>query len=175
MAMAVDDISATFIKDSALSTDCSGFVRAVAIKVATEYGLNSQQFIALFAGQADDIRGRFDKSPFVFIKHDKDLATRLANEGQLVLGGMSAHEYRVFNPDATQGHVVVIAPGGPSKSIPPSDKRPKKGAHGGYPYCYQGSDNPDNVYMRKTQVDAVFRSHSLPYINYAYIEIVKKG
>ena len=133
--MAGDEISAILVQDSKLNTDGSGFVRAVAIKVATEHGLDTGEFAKLFAGPAD----------------------------------------RLFNPKATRGHVAVIAPGGPSKAINPAEKRPIKGARAGYPYCYQGSDNPDNVYERKTQVDAVFRSASLPYINYAYVDINKKG
>jgi len=172
MAMAVEDISALFVKDDKIIADCNKFVQAVATKVATEYGMKFQEFSSAFAGTADEIRSRFDKSPFNSIGTDKDQATKLANEGQLVLGGLGLYEMKKYEPKATMGHIVVIAPGGPSKPLPPSGSF--HGARGGYPYCYQGAHNSHYRFKAKTQVDAVFPKHALPFINYTYIDILKK-
>jgi hypothetical protein len=173
MAMAVEEISAQFVKDEKIIADCNKFVQAVAGKVATEYGMRSQEFSGAFVGTADEIRARFEKAPFVSIGSNKALATKMANEGQLVLGGLGLHEMKTYEPRATMGHVVVIAPGGPSKPLAPSGSF--HGARGGYPYCYQGAHNLQYRFKAKTQVDVVFPKNALPHIHYAYIEILKKS
>lgn len=173
MAMAVDEISAQLVNDERIIADCNKFVQAVAGKVATEYGIKYADFSKLFMGTANDIRLRFDRAPFISIGTDRARATKLANEGQLVFGGLSLHEMQLYEPKASMGHIVVIAPGGPSKPIPKSPKF--HGAHGGYPYCYQGAHDPRYRFKNKTQVDAVFPRSSLPHIQYAYIQIEENG
>jgi hypothetical protein len=174
MAMAIETISAQFVMDDLVVADCNKFVQAVAGKVATEYQIGLSE---AFAGNADAIRNRFSESPFIPIGKDKALATKLANEGQLVLGGLNTHEMKLYEPKATMGHVVVIAPGGPSKAI--SEVKLKNGktqaARGGYPYCYQGAHLSQYRFKEKTQVDVVFPSRSLEHINYAYVDIKKTG
>jgi hypothetical protein len=172
MAMPVEEITGQLVKDERLIADCNKFVQAVASKVASEYGMNLRDFSSAFAGTADNIRARFDKPPFISIANDKARATKLANEGQLVLGGLSLNEMRTYEPKATMGHIVVIAPGGPSKPLAPGGSF--KGARGGYPYCYQGAHIPQYRFKTRTQVDVVFPKDSLPHINYAYINILKK-
>lgn len=156
MAMAVEDISALFVKDERIIADCNKFVQAVAGRVATEYGMKLQEFSIAFAGTADEIRSRFDKPPFVSIGTNKERATELANQGELVLGGFGLSEMKKYEPKATMGHIVVIAPGGPSKPLAPSGSFP--GARGGYPYCYQGAHNSLYRFKTRTQVDVVFLS-----------------
>ena len=170
MAMPVEEISGQFVKDERLVADCNKFVQAVAGKVATEYGIHDLS--SAFAGTADNIRARFDKPPFISIANDKNLATKLANEGQLVLGGLGLNEMRTYEPKATMGHIVVIAPGGPSKPLAPGGSF--KDARGGYPYCFQGAHILQYRFKTRTQVDVVFPKDSLPHINYAYINILKK-
>jgi hypothetical protein len=166
MALAVADIGELYVKDAKLVANCNVFVQAVAAKVASEYG---KDFAHLFEGNADAIRARFDRLPFHSIGTDGNKATTLANGGQFVLGGLSLHDMRLYEEKATMGHIVVVAPGGPSHAIPPSGSFP--GARGGYPYCYQGAHIAKFRFAHKTQVDIVFPKRSLAHINYAYIEI----
>jgi hypothetical protein len=179
MAMSVEDISATYVKDEKLIVDCNKFVQAVASKVATEYGDASRQYAAIFAGDADAIVRRFNASPFVYIGNDKaaaDAATKFADEGQFVLGGLTAAERKKYDPKATKGHVVVIAPGGPTQpDIITLKDGTKQHARGGYPYCYQGAEIAEYRFKARTRVDVVFNHNALDHIGYAYILIRGKS
>ena len=173
MALSVDEISSTFVQDDNLISDCNKFVQAVGGKVATEYG--SPDLKALLAGDADSIVRRFKDLPFSFNGNDKPAgneATRLANEGHFVLGGLSAAERKKFDTHATKGHVVIVAPGGPSK---PFSGKSKSGhllqGRGGYPYCYQGAQEAVYRFNKRTQIDVVFNKHALDHISYAYINL----
>lgn len=173
MALSVDEISATFVRDDSLISDCNKFVQAVGGKVASEYGNSNLR--GLLAGDADAIVRSFRQAPFHFIGNDKtaaDEATRLANQGHFVLGGLSAAERKKYDVHATKGHVVIVARGGPSK---PFSGKSKSGhllqGRGGYPYCYQGAQEAVFRFNERTQVDVVFNKHALDHINYAYISL----
>jgi hypothetical protein len=173
MAMSVDEIGAMLVRDEALIADCNKFVQAVAGRVAIEFAIKKVDFGRAFLGKSDAIVSRFTHAPFISIAKDKDRATKLANEGQLVLGGLTLPDMLRYEPKKkpkpTMGHIVVIAPGGPSHYIAPHPGFP--GARGGYPYCYQGAHISQYRFKSRTQVDIVFPRNSLPFIDYAYIDI----
>jgi hypothetical protein len=177
MPTAVEDICKLYIKDPAKVANCNEFVQAVAEKVGKEWGVS---LTTLFAGNADAIRGRFLIAPFIYIGPVPSRATQLANEGYFVLGGLSRTEMSYVGRDkkhhnATMGHVVVVAPGGPSLQgtliLTDGTKQPVRG---GYPYCYQGAAHKIYRFPDRTQVDAVFPSVLLNKVEYAYIDIKKK-
>jgi hypothetical protein len=182
MPMAVEDICKLYVRDPAKLANCNEFLQAVALKVGTENGLDLK---GAFAGNANAIRGRFstEKStapPFIYIGRFPDKATHYAAEGQLVVGGLTQTEMTYTGRDrkehkATMGHMVVVVPGGPSKSgtvkLADGTLQPVRG---GYPYCYQGAAHEIYRFRERTQVDAVFPTLLLDGVIYAYIDIKKK-
>src|SRR5580765_2594037 len=146
MPMTVEDICKIYVKDPAKISNCNEFLQAVAAKVGSEYRLDLK---GAFAGNANAIRGRFTNemsaAPFVFIGRFPDKATQFALDGQFVVGGLTQDEMTYVGRDrkehkASMGHVVVVVPGGPSKSgtvkLADGTFQPVRG---GYPYCYQGA------------------------------------
>jgi hypothetical protein len=182
MPLSVEDICKSYVKDASKIANCNGFIQAVASKVGSEYGL---ELATAFAGHADDIRGRFStedstKKPFIYIGRSPDKATQLANDGQFVVGGLTATEMTYVGRDgkprkATMGHVVIVAPGGPSKNNPIRlADGTQQAVRGGYPYCYQGAAHAPFRFKERTQVDAVFPGQLLDRVVYAYIDIKKE-
>jgi hypothetical protein len=183
MAGEVEDISLIYVKDPGKVANCNEFIQAVAQYLGGKHPID---LVTPFAGKSQDIVAKFAKAkpdpPFVSVA-TKDEATKLANAGQFVVAGLTADEMRKYQPGATMGHIVVVAPGGPSKPL--SEIKDPKGniiknkngkpqeARGGYPYCYQGAHYGAYQFNHKTQVDVVFPSLSLPHIHYAYIDILR--
>jgi hypothetical protein len=187
MPQSVENICKVLIKDPRLIADCNGFLQAVAARVGNEYSIPNIE--SLFAGNANSIRGRFGTDPatkpFIYIGKNPDKATELANVGHLVVGGLTSSEmtYRdrgLHQHTAEMGHVVVVAPGGPSSATVirlntgPGQKAIEQPARGGYPYCYQGAHNERYRFSSRTQVDAVFPSLLLANVIYAYIGLATK-
>jgi hypothetical protein len=182
MPMGVEDICKVYVKDPTKVANCNEFLQAVAAKVGSEYGLDLKD---AFEGNANKIRGRFngEKStnpPFIYIGPFRDKATQYANDGQFVVGGLTQAEMTYIGRDtkehkATMGHVVVVVPGGPSKSgtITLADGT-SQAVRGGHPYCYQGAAHEMYRFKERTQVDAVFPALLLNNVIYAYIDIKKK-
>jgi len=181
MPTSVEDICKLFVKDPVKVSTCNEFLQAVAAKVGTEWGLDLK---SAFAGNADQIRGSFNsekdtKTPFIYIGPDPDKATQYAAAGQFVVGGLTKMEMTYTLDDgtlrqATMGHVVVVAPGGPSKpGIVTLANGKTQPARGGYPYCYQGAHYESYRFTDRTQVDVVFPARLLSKVIYAYIDIQK--
>jgi hypothetical protein len=123
------------------------------------------------------IERRIKHPPWVWLGEKPDEATKRATRGDLVLGGLTSSEMtyidrRKREHSATMGHVVVIAPGGPSR---PGDQKLADGTtqpcRGGYPYCYQGAYNALYRIRSRTQVDLVFPSLLLDKVHYAYVDL----
>jgi hypothetical protein len=180
--MGVEDICKLYVTDPAKVANCNQFLQAVAAKVGSEYGLDLKD---AFDGNANAIRGHFSTEkgtvpPFIYIGPFKDRATQFANDGQFVVGGLTQGEMIYIGRDkkehkATMGHVVVVAPGGPSKAgtITLADGS-QMAVRGGYPYCYQGAAHEIYRIMDRTQVDAMFPALLLEKVIYAYIDLKKK-
>jgi hypothetical protein len=178
MPTSVEDICKLYIHDASKVANCNEFLQAVAAKVGSEYGIDLRQ---AFSGNADSIRARLGgEKPFISIGRMPALATQLANQGQFVIGGLSHAEMTYVGRDkkehaATMGHVVVIAPGGPSHATTITLANGKKQpCRGGYPYCYQGAAHEMYRILGRTQVDLVFPALLLGQVCYAYIDILKK-
>jgi hypothetical protein len=168
MAGSVEATCSDIIKKPGMSSGCNTFVQAVA-KV---YGKDD-----LFVGNADSIRTKLNVAPFKPIGKNPNLATSCAMQGELVIGALSKAEATWKDSaghqhSAVMGHVVVVVPGGPSRAL---TIRLQNGTaqpcRGGYPYCYQGAANPAYRFLARTQVDAVFPSHVLNDVYYAYLDI----
>lgn len=181
MPTSVEDICKLYVKDPAKVANCNGFIQAVAAKVGTEWGMD---LTAAFAGNADSIRTQFGSpngsAPFIYIGPFPDKATRFANAGQFVVGGLTSTEMTYVGRDkkkrvATMGHIVVVAPGGPSApgkvTLANGVEQPVRG---GYPYCYQGAAHEIYRFASRTQVDVVFPAMLLNKVLYAYIDIQRK-
>jgi hypothetical protein len=181
MPTAVEDICKLFVKDPTKVANCNEFIQAVAGKVGAEWGLDLK---SAFTGNADSIRARFNSepasAPFIYIGAHPDQATQLATDGQFVVGGLTKMEMTYMGRDgkqrtATMGHVVVVAPGGPSKpGVVTLTDGTQQAVRGGYPYCYQGAAHEIYRFTDRTQVDAVFPATLLTKVIYAYIDIQKK-
>jgi hypothetical protein len=173
MARSVVQVCEDFLDHSALLRDCSGFVSAV----AKEFG-----YADVVRGDANGLRAKFGseattKLPLRFIGKNPDLATEYAGKGHLVIGGLTSSEMIYKDRSgkehkASMGHVVVVAPGGPSKpgKVTLADGR-EQPVRGGYPYCYQGAANSPYRLKARTQVDLVFPSVCLKDVIYAWLEV----
>jgi len=178
MPTSVEDVCKLYVKDSTKVANCNQFLQAVASKVGADWGVDLSK---AFSGNADTIRGRFKEAPFIYIGPFPDKATAFATDGKFVVGGLTHGEMTYIGRDnrrrtATMGHVVVIAPGGPSKGgeIELADGTKQK-VRGGYPYCYQGAAHEIYRFDHRTHVDAVFPALLLDRVEYAYIDIQKKS
>jgi len=117
------------------------------------------------------------KAPFHYIGPDKTLAMKYADQGYLVLGGLTKSQMNLNKKPsthpATMGHVVIIAPGGPA----PARKNVKlanghtQDLRGDYPYCYQGAHYSAYQFTEKTQVSCVFPKDHLDDIVYGYVDV----
>jgi hypothetical protein len=127
---------------------------------------------------ADAMIAKFSKTPFQWIGKDPDKATACANAGSLVLGGLTKAGMSYDNKlgvkiEASMGHVVVIAPGGPSNAGKLKLANGQmQDMRGGYPYCYGGAAIPKYRIKSRLQVDAVFPSVVLRDVVYAYLDVV---
>ena len=134
-------------------------------------GLNADMMVAKFSSSNS-------KAPFHYIGINKNLAMQYADRGYFVLGGLTKGQMNVNkNPtshQATMGHVVIVAPGGPA---PASKVKLANGhmqpARGGYPYCYQGAHYSAYQFTDKTQVSCVFSKNHLDDIVYGYVDVAK--
>ena len=173
MASNVDQVCESALVHPELLGGCNKFVQYV----AGHYGYSDT-----VAGNADDIRARFSTAagtrvPFHYIGKKPDLATSFANQGKLVLGGLTRAEMHFFDRRgqehvATMGHVVVVSGGGRSHraEFTLTDGRKQK-TRGGYPYCYQGAANAPYRLTTRTQIDLVFPAILLNEVVYAYLDI----
>jgi len=180
MSVVVEDICRLLLKDSVLIGSCNGYIQEVAKRVGLGTGLDLD---AAFEGDADAIRARFSteagtQAPFHYIGPFPDKATQFANDGQFVVGGLTHQEMTYAGRDgklrvATMGHVVVIAPHGPSTpgTVTLTDGS-EQAVRGGYPYCYQGAHYSRYRFTERTQVDVVFPALRLTSVIYAYIDII---
>jgi len=168
MAKTVETTCKETIAKPGMSSGCNTFVQAV----AKEYGKEDA-----VAGNADQIRMKLNDPPFKAIGKNPQMATSYAVQGKLVIGGLSKTEATWkdkggHDHTATMGHVVVVVPGGPSLRLTITLQNGKtQECRGGYPYCYQGAANPPYRFLSRTQVDAVFPSHVLNDVYYAYLDI----
>jgi hypothetical protein len=159
----------------ALLKGCNLFVQSV----CAEFGYGD---IFTKGDNADAMIKKFDSPPFHYIGKDPDKATKVANEGHLVLGGLSLAAMLLVplknKPNAkkpTMGHVVVVAPGGPCKQenyiLTTGAEQP---AAAGYPYCYGGAAREEYRLKQRVSVSLVFPRASRDNVIYAYLEIPKK-
>jgi hypothetical protein len=173
MTTSVVNVCEAALSHPELLSGCNKFVEYV----AQHFGYGDA-----VKGNADQIRGKFSteagtKLPFHYIGKKPDLATKFANDGKLVIGGLTKTEMhyidgRKIEHVATMGHVVIVCGGGPSVrgEITLADGRKQK-TRGGYPYCYQGAAQAPYRLPMRTQVDLVFPSVLLNEVVYAYLEI----
>ena len=172
MSRTVEQVCQDSLDHEALVSGCNEFVLAV-VQTFDKDALSS-------GDKANLIVSRKMKSPpWIWIGEDPDEATRQANAGHLVLGGLTSKEMTYTDKGhqhvATMGHVVVVAPGGPSKPGQVTLMNGLKQAmRGGYPYCYQGAFMKAYRFRNRTQVDVVFPGLLLKKRHYAYIEIGTK-
>lgn len=173
MARSVTQVCEDSLDHPELLQGCNLFV----IAVAKEFGYGD-----VVVGNADAIRGKFNSEsgtalPFIYIGKNPDLATQLANEGHLVIGGLTKSEMKYKDKGghehaASMGHVVIVAPGGPSRpgTVKLADGR-EQATRGGYPYCFQGAAHAPYRIKARTQVDLVFPSALLKEVVYAYLKV----
>lgn len=168
MPKSVDEICRALLQDDLLVANAGTFIQAVGRAFGLDHALN---------GTANTIRGRFSTPaivtfPFNYIGPDPGLATWHADRGLLVLGGVTSEEMVDIGPSghphrASMGHIVVIAPGGPSRpGLVTLNDGSTRTAPGGYPYCYHGTSYYAFRCRERTQVDVVFprdRLHKLVY------------
>lgn len=128
---------------------------------------------------ADAIIGKLANKPFTYIGTDKDKATKFANDGYLVLGGLTlAHMLESLPEDTDRkpvmGHVVVIAPGGPcpQEKYTLADGKEYPAA-AGYPYCYGGAAIPKYRVREKVTISLVMPKLSRDKTEYAYLVVPK--
>jgi hypothetical protein len=152
---------------------CNLFVQ----QVCAEFGYGE---LYTKGDNADRMIGRFRSKPFVYLGTDEDKATKFADDGYLVLGGLTLAQMLSGLPkDATQkptmGHIVVIAPGGPceQKEYTLADGK-KQPAAAGYPYCYGGAAIARYRIKEKATISLVMPKMSRDETQYAYLEIPKK-
>lgn len=149
---------------------CNLFVQ----QVCTEFGHGS-----LFSksDNADAMIAKFGQTPFTDLGTDKDKATQYADQGYLVLGGLTLASMLAALPEESQrrptmGHVVVIAPGGPCKAavykLADGTTQP---AAAGYPYCYGGAAIPKYRIKEKVTISLVMPKLSRDKTQYAYLNV----
>jgi hypothetical protein len=109
MATAQDIIDACEAEWDAHQSDCSGFAKAVAVRLG----------VAL-TGMANDIVGEIQQAPWTPVADGPTAATE-AMQGRLVIAGLKGADQQVPDP---HGHVVVVVQG--------------PLAHGLYPTAYWG-------------------------------------
>jgi hypothetical protein len=171
-----DDRTITQICEDCLTHDellkgCNLFVQAVC--AAKDYG-----DVFSKGDDADAMVGALKKPPFQPIA-TKGEATERANGGMLVIGGLTRQEMSYVKKDgtevkATMGHVVVVAPGGPSTpaKIKLNDGKFYSFA-GGYPYCYGGAARVLYRLAFRLSVDVVFPTPVRDHVHYAYLQVPK--
>ena len=170
----VEEACKNCVKSKENVSNCNIFVIKVAdaLGVGNFFsGLNANMMVAKFSNPNA-------KAPFHYIGKNKNLAMQYADRGYFVLGGLTAGQMNVNkNPtshQATMGHVVIVAPGGPA---PATKVKLANGvmqpARGGYPYCYQGAHDSAYQFTDKTQVSCVFPKDHLDDIVYGYVDVAK--
>jgi hypothetical protein len=171
MAQSISQVCEECLNNAELLKGCNLFVQSVCSTFGYGYLFSKDD-------NADAIIAKFSQKPFHWIGKDPDKATDCANTGSLVLGGLTKAGMTYKNKlgvkiDASMGHVVVVAPGGPSiagklklANGQTQDMR------GGYPYCYGGAAIPKYRIKSKLQVDAVFPSVVLQDVIYAYLNVI---
>lgn len=176
MAKSVVQVCQACLNSPELLKGCNLFV----IAVAKEFGYGD-----IIRGNADAIRSLYlsavtTKPPLIYLGKEPALATQMANEGHLVIGALNRNEMTYKDKSgilrvASMGHVVIIAPGGPSKPrvVTLLDGR-QQPTRGGYPFCYQGAAYAPYRLKERTQVDLVFPAVLLKEVVYAYLKVPKK-
>ena len=151
---------------------CNLFVQAVC--AAFDYG-----DVFSKGDDADAMVKKFSSAPFHLIGKDKAKATEYANSGKLVIGGlnragMSYTSKQHKEIKASMGHVVIIAPGGPSKpgKTVLLDGTEQDSA-GGYPFTYGGAAILKYRIKSMLSVDIVFPKPVRDDVAYAYLDIPK--
>jgi hypothetical protein len=167
----VEQVCRDSISHPELLAGCNLFVQAVC--AAFEYG-------DLFSkgDNADAMIGKFASAPFHNLGTDKDSATQKANEGKLVLAGLTLAKMIAGNPTAkkkpTMGHIVVVAPGGPCKQANYTlTDGTTQAAAGGYPYCYGGAAQALYRVKEKATISLVMPKASRDQTVYAWLDIPK--
>ena len=112
MATGKDIIAACEAEWDAHKGDCSGFAKAVAVRLGVGTALT---------GMANDIVGEIAAAPWAPVA-DGPSAANAAAQGRLVIAGLNGADQA--NPDPAHGHVVVVVQG--------------PLAHGLYPTAYWG-------------------------------------
>lgn len=170
----VEEACKNFVKSKENVSNCNIFVIKVAdaLGVGNFFsGLNADMMVAKFSNPNS-------RAPFHYIGKTKNLAMQYADRGYFILGGLTKGQMNVNkNPashQATMGHVVIVAPGGPA---PATKVKLANGvmqpARGGYPYCYQGAHDSAYQFTDKTQVSCVFSKNHLDDIVYGYVDVAK--
>jgi hypothetical protein len=98
MATAQDIIDACEAEWDAYQSDCSGFAKAVAVRLG----------ITTLTGMANDIVGEIAAAPWSPVA-DGPTAAAQAAQGRLVIAGLNGADQQV--PDPAHGHVVVVVQG----------------------------------------------------------------
>lgn len=174
MAKSVEQVCKDSLERESLLAGCNEFVLAVVAAFDAK---------ALAPGDKANVivSKKLKSSPWIWIGEKPAEATRQAAQGNLVLGGLTSSEMTFVDKGgkqhtATMGHIVVVAPGGPSLpgevTLTDGTTQP---CRGGYPYCYQGAYNKLYRFKQRTQVDAVFPGNLLHRVHYAYLKIKSDG
>jgi hypothetical protein len=98
MATAQDIIDACEAEWDAYKGDCSGFAKAVAVKLG----------VTVLTGQANDIVGEIKQAPWTLLA-DGPAAAQAAAAGRFVVAGLKGTDQQ--KPDPDNGHVVVVVAG----------------------------------------------------------------
>jgi hypothetical protein len=176
MARTIEQACEDAVDHENLLASCNGFVYAVVNEFAPgaiEPGADADKIVSSKLLKSG---GRW-----IAIGQNSNDATARAEEGDLVLGGLTSQEMTYTDGKkrehkATMGHVVVVVAGGPSKpiTIMLMDGKTPQACRGGYPYCYQGAAHSLWRFKGKTQVDAVFPGQLLSKVHYAYIKLAAR-